>query len=178
MFLGTAPTLSKTRFIACVWRLARRIHLRNAVSLASTVGVNVREIKHKREANRTNRGLAAVPKLLIHLVTKPRQSTAIRCVVGGVPSLRENERPSEGTPLHRLHFNLNRSKPPMVWRSGANAGTRTRINGFGGHHTIHCATFAGTPLMKSAPAAASSTCPTFAQRARAGFVRVKRCTKK
>src|SRR5688500_1492902 len=27
--------------------------------------------------------------------------------------------------------------------SGANAGSRTRINGFGGHYTIHCATFAG-----------------------------------
>jgi hypothetical protein len=25
---------------------------------------------------------------------------------------------------------------------GANAGSRTRINGFGGHYTIHCATFA------------------------------------
>src|SRR3954467_2052495 len=27
--------------------------------------------------------------------------------------------------------------------TGASAGSRTRINGFGGHYTIHCATLAG-----------------------------------
>ena len=32
--------------------------------------------------------------------------------------------------------------PPGLNRTGANAGSRTRINGFGGHYTIHCATLA------------------------------------
>jgi hypothetical protein len=32
--------------------------------------------------------------------------------------------------------------PSSLWGDGANAGSRTRINGFGGHYTIHCATLA------------------------------------
>lgn len=40
-------------------------------------------------------------------------------------------------------------------KRGASAGSRTRINGFGGHYTIHCATLANKawPRMKRGPLA-------------------------
>jgi hypothetical protein len=104
--------------------------------------------------------------------------------IGKVPGCRKrgNVTPqsprSRATRSGRLTGFLPAPLRELAGESGASAGSRTRINGFGGHYTIHCATLAKVVRKVSVRAAVASSPRARETRYFTAGLRVNRWTKK